>query len=242
VRATYVIYIGFTSRGDKLQSIQRCIKVETILFEEAILKLLGLCGSPSKQSKTLLVLQRAVDDACHADAQLQTEIINLRDRNIDFCRGSDKESYNSDTMAVIRSIVESDAYIVATPIYRGSYTGILKNIFDIIPNDALRGKPVALIGTGGSDHHYLAIEQELKPLMGFFEAIIVPGYTYAKNDDFSVSGIQAQSVLDSLRKMAEAVVSLAKTLPRDSIGAPPPYIARQSLTDLTTDRALGTLA
>jgi len=41
--------------------------------------------------------------------------------------------------------------LLATPIYRGSLTGALKNLLDHVPVSALRGTPVALVAMGASD-------------------------------------------------------------------------------------------
>src|SRR6059058_3539307 len=85
------------------------------------------------------------------------------------------DSYNSDTQRALALVEAADAYLVATPVYRGTYTGALKNFFDLVPNDPkgsdpLRGKVVGLLATGGSDHHYLVLEHQLRPLFGFFGA------------------------------------------------------------------------
>jgi len=193
------------------------------------MNLLGLSGSPMTQSKTLLAVEKAVEYA-QRDPEVSVSVINIRDYNVDFCRGrDDKDAYGTDTRFILDAICNADALIVGTPIYRGSYTGILKNIFDMLPNDALRGKPVGLIGTGGTDHHFLAVEHELKPLFGFFDALIVPGYAYAKNDDYSEDGIQSERVLENLRQVAEAVVKLGRLVPREIVGASPPEIPRRAL-------------
>ena len=47
-------------------------------------------------------------------------------------------------------IQAADAYIIGTPIYRGAYTGSLKNLLDQVPVEALMGKVAGLIATGGS--------------------------------------------------------------------------------------------
>ena len=118
--------------------------------------------------------------------------------------------------------------------YRGTYTGILKNIFDLIPNDAMTGKPVGLVATGGSDHHYLALEHELKPLLGFFMSLVLPGVVYANNGHFSLGKIDSDELLIKLKQLGESVVNFHKILPVDRlsiIGALAPTIKRESLSN-----------
>lgn len=52
----------------------------------------------------------------------------------------------------------ADAVVFATPVYRGSMTGALKNLFDALPVSTLEGKPVRLVAMGASRHHFLGAE------------------------------------------------------------------------------------
>lgn len=194
------------------------------------MKLVGISGSPSVRSKTLLAVRRALEFAAESDAELEVTLINLRDYDIVFCDGREPELYEGDTRTVIDEVTSADAVIVGSPMYRGSYTGRLKNLFDVLPNDAVRGKPVGLIATGGSDHHYLAIDHELRPLMAFFGAHTIPGAVYANNGHYSGGELVDEEVLDRLRDVALACVHFAQRLgPADAVGPLPPAIKREFL-------------
>ena len=171
--------------------------------------LLAVSGSPSSPSKTVLALEVALAHAAGRDG-VETSLLNLRDHDLVFSDGRDPAGYTGDTRAVIDRVVAADALIVGTPMYRGSYTGRLKNLFDLLPNDALEGKPVGLVATGGTDHHYLAIEHELKPLVGFFRAWAVPGAVYANNTHFSSGALVDDGIRDRLGDLADAVVAFAQ--------------------------------
>jgi MsuE subfamily FMN reductase len=193
------------------------------------MELLGLSGSPTTRSKTRIAVEEAVAHAQATWPELSAEVIHIRDHDVEFCDGRDPSLYEGDTRMIIDRIVAADALIVGTPMYRGSYSGVLKNVFDVIPNDALHGKPVGLIATGGSDHHYLAIEHELKPVIGFFSGHAIPGAVYANNQHYSNGDLVDEGILDRLGRLAEAVVRFAQEVPRDLVGAAPPAITRQSL-------------
>lgn len=193
-------------------------------------KLLGISGSPSVGgSKTLLALHAAVDHVRAAYPDVATEIVNLRDYDVVFCDGRDPDLYEGDTRLVIDKVVEADALIVGTPMYRGSYTGVLKNLFDVLPNDALEGKPVGLVATAGSDHHFLAVEHELKPLIGFFYGHPLPGAAYLHNAHFAGGKLVDEDMISRLHQLADAVVEFARRVPRGMVGAARPVIRRQSL-------------
>lgn len=194
------------------------------------MRLLGLSGGLSL--KTLVAIEKALEFAKQYDSTVDVEALNIGEYDVQFCDGRDPAKYEGDSKLVIDKIVEADAVLIGTPMYRGTYTGLLKNVFDLIPNDALLGKPVGLIATGGSDHHYLAIEHELKPIMGFFLAHVLPGGVYASNEHYSDSDLVGEDVLERLEQLAKSIVNFAKIIPSDRlsiVGALGPTIYRKSL-------------
>jgi len=84
----------------------------------------------------------------------------------------------------LAAVEQADVLVVATPVYRGSYTGLFKHFFDFIHQDALIDKPVLLAATGGSQRHALVIDHQLRPLFSFFQARTLPLGIYATDEDF----------------------------------------------------------
>ncbi|TCK25186.1 NADPH-dependent FMN reductase [Pseudonocardia endophytica] len=195
------------------------------------MKLLGISGSPSTPSKTLLLVEAVVGHARSSEPNVDASVVNLRDRDVILSDGRDPADYEGDTRAVIDEVVAADALVVGTPMYRGGYTGRLKNLFDVLPNDALEGKPVGIVATGGSDHHFLAIEHELKPLVGFFRAYPVPGAVYAHDGHFAGGEISDEGIVHRTRQLAGTLVEFASRMPRTLYGADGPAIPRRFLRD-----------
>jgi FMN reductase len=100
----------------------------------------------------------------------------------------------ADAEAALRRIETADALIVATPVYKGSYTGLFKHLFDFVDTDALRGKPVALVATGGGERHALVVEHQLRPLFGFFQARTLPTAVYGASAEFDGITVRAESL------------------------------------------------
>ena len=98
------------------------------------MKVLGICGSHKEKSTTLVFLERALG-ACRKQG-LGTEVLVLFDKEIKPCVVCDlcKTKYDCsihDDMGAIRSKMESaDAIIMASPVYFGSVSGKMKNLFD----------------------------------------------------------------------------------------------------------------
>jgi NAD(P)H-dependent FMN reductase len=193
------------------------------------MKLLGISASLSPRSKTLLAVKKAVDFSINYSPNIEAELLNLKDYDIQFCDGRDPENYTGDTKAVINKILEADAFIIGTPIYRGSLSGALKNVFDVIPNHALRGKVIGFIATGGTYHHFLAIEHQLHPIAGYFSAYVVPGGVYVNNDHYSDSDLVSSEILGRIEQLGKSINDMHVKLGGSDLGVEKPMIPRLGL-------------
>jgi len=107
--------------------------------------------------------------------------------------------------AVRDAVLAADLVVVATPIYRATYSGLLKVFFDLLPNAALAGKVAVPIASGGSLAHQLAIEHGLRPLLGSLGAIVVATGVYASPQQFSNGSPEASVIERVERSVAEAL-------------------------------------
>lgn len=87
-------------------------------------------------------------------------------------------------LAVVEAIEHADILVVTSPVYKGSYSGLFKHVFDFVDLNALIGRPVILSATGGGPRHSLMVEHQLRPLFGFFSALTVPTAVYAEDSSF----------------------------------------------------------
>lgn len=173
-------------------------------------------------------LHRAVSEALQratAAGAAQAELIDLGQVQIAFADGRPPEQLGDDTAAVVTAIERADAVIVATPVYRGSLTGALKNLLDHVPVAALQGVPTGIVAMGATDHHFLGAERHLRDVLAFFGAHVLPTAVYLSSRDFSegAPGERAASELDAL--LASAVELAGALSDRPPLG-PAPFAAR----------------
>jgi NAD(P)H-dependent FMN reductase len=150
--------------------------------------IVGVSGAvgPTKRTTQLVELAlNALRDGGH-----ETDLLDLRDYDLAWCDGRDPSTYDQVTVDAIERIARCHGCIVATPVYRASFSARLKNLFDLLPADVLKHKPVGLIAAGGSLEHRLAIDYALRPLLGQFGALVVPDVIYSVPEDF-VNGAPA---------------------------------------------------
>lgn len=123
--------------------------------------ILLLSGSPSVNSRSGALLEYARQHFTSVGIHART--FGLRDFPAEDLILGRYDSPAFDTIK--RLLTEADALVVATPIYKASFTGGLKALLDILPQSALRGKTVLPLATGGSPAHQLAIDYALKPVL-----------------------------------------------------------------------------
>jgi len=70
----------------------------------------------------------------------------------------------------LAEVARAQVVLIATPIYKAAYSGVLKSFLDLLPPDALRGKTVLPLATGGSIAHLLALDYALKPVLSVLGA------------------------------------------------------------------------
>lgn len=148
------------------------------------LRIAGFAGSLGRPSKTRALVELATTRAA-ARFGGTGATYDLRDLLPSLGTAAMLDDLDAPARAVVAAILSADALVVGSPVYKGSYTGLFKHLFDLVDPAALAGKPVLLTATGGGEKHALVIEHQLRPLFGFFEAVGLPTGIYASAADFS---------------------------------------------------------
>lgn len=163
-------------------------------------RFVAFAGSWSRPSKTRLL---ADEIASRAVARFggSAHVFDVGDLGPDF--GSLRDAADALHVAHLRAFLAADALIVASPVYKGSYTGLFKHFLDLLDPAALAGKPVLLAATGGGERHALVIEHQLRPVFGFFEAQTLATGVYASAADFGPQGLAEGPVSQRVDRAVE---------------------------------------
>lgn len=140
----------------------------------------------------------------------QIEVINLADYEVEFSDGRSYLDYSGDTGTVVRKLMDADVIVIATPVFQASIPGVLKNVFDLLPQDAFLDKTVGMIMMAGTDKHYLVAEQQLIPILSFMKANIVQNYVFALQQDIVQGEIISQDVLFRLDRLVDEIMMSAR--------------------------------
>jgi FMN reductase len=190
------------------------------------MKLVAVIGSATPPGRLGRATSEAVARAADRGDGLEAETIDLAERRIAPADGRPPEQLGDDTAAVVREIALADAVLLATPVYRGSLTGVLKNLLDHVPIEALERKPTAIVAMGASQHHYLGAERHLRDVLAFFGADICPVAAYLTSADFE-DGAPIAAAEDQLDAVLAELVDRAAALPGPRADRLPPLAARR---------------
>jgi FMN reductase len=135
--------------------------------------------------------------------------LNLGDHRISFADGRPLEQLSDDSAAVVRRLADADAVLLASPVYRGTYTGALKNLLDLAPIDALRGKPVGIVAMGATLHHYLGVDWQLRAVLGWFGARVTPTSVYLDSSHFRDGALADAPSRAALGALVDALLDMS---------------------------------
>jgi FMN reductase len=114
-------------------------------------------GNPKFRSRTWAAARRLAELLTGAEPDV---VIDLVDLGPGLLNPSDP-----DLEAAVRAVTEADLVIVASPTYKGSYTGMLKLFLDALPAGALRGVTAIPLMLGAHWRHGMAADLLLKPVL-----------------------------------------------------------------------------
>jgi FMN reductase len=172
----------------------------------AELQLVAVLGSVTPPGR----LRRAVAEALERAGGdgVRAQLVDLAEVRIAFADGRPPEELGDDTARVVEAIARADGVLLATPVYRGSLTGALKNLLDHVPVPALDGKPVALVAMGGTAHHFLGADRHLRDVLAFFGALVTPVAAYLTASEFA-EGAPSEDAAERLDALLADLVELA---------------------------------
>jgi NAD(P)H-dependent FMN reductase len=129
----------------------------------------AIAGSLRAESHTRTALDRALDAAESAGAD--AEPLDLRSFEVPPLN-PDVDG-QGDSAAFTRRVRAADAILLGTPMYHGSYSGVLKNALDHCGFDEFEGKTVGLLGVSGGAFPITALDH-LRSVCRALDAWVLP--------------------------------------------------------------------
>ena len=174
--------------------------------------LLGIHGSVTRPGRLYRALELALQAVGNGENSVSTSLLHLGDHQISFADGRPLPDFSDETESVVERVMAADMYIIATPIFRASFTGALKNLLDLVPVEGLMGKACGLLAMGATDHHYLTVDTQLRPVLAWFGAHLVPGAVYLQSRHFQDGQLADAQAISDLNSLAKAVIAMQRAI------------------------------
>lgn len=188
------------------------------------IEIAAVYGAATPPGRLALALDTAIGSLTSA-AGVTVARVDLHGAPLAFAGTSPADDVDEATRSAVAAIERADAVLIASPVYRGSMPGVLKNLLDLVPLEALRGKPVGLVVVGATPHHYLGVDRHLRDVLSWFGALALPVSVYLTNDDFADRSL-SEGAAAELRELAAGLVQAAR-LARGGLDGPAPLAARR---------------
>lgn len=164
---------------------------------------LGISGSPASASSSRRLVEQAL--ILLSGRGWETDLVDLSalPAGALLSRGEDPA-----VSEALDRVTRARILVIGTPIYRATYTALLKTIFDLMPQDYLAGKVAVLIATGAIAEHMLAVDHGLRPLIASLAGVSAAAGIYATPADFA-DGAPGEALAQRLVDAVDEALRLA---------------------------------
>jgi len=175
------------------------------------MSVLLIAGSPSARSRTAALLQAVGQRLSARGASVQH--LQVRDLAAQALLQGDVGDPSISQAAGLVAL--ASVIVIATPVYKAAYSGVLKAFLDLLPQDALKGKTVLPMATGGSPNHMLAVDYAVRPVLQALGAEHIRQSIYAVDAQIALLPEGAFQLDERIaQRLDEAVDGLLAERPR----------------------------
>jgi FMN reductase len=158
------------------------------------LRLVVVSAGASDPSSTAMLADRlaarTVAAAASHGAEIAVTTIELRAMANEIGAALVSQNLGPKLTAAVEALGAADGVIAATPIYKAGVSGLFKGFFDVLDNDLLIGKPVALAATAGTARHALVVDEAMRSLFAYMRTLTIPTAVFAATEDWSGGGLE----------------------------------------------------
>ncbi|HKW41477.1 MAG TPA: NAD(P)H-dependent oxidoreductase [Gemmatimonadales bacterium] len=172
------------------------------------LTVVGVSGSPSATSKSRVLVEHALD--CLAERGAVTQLVDLALLPAEALLGRGTAPA---VTAALEATLRAGIVVAGTPVYRATYSGLLKLFFDLLPQDSLVGKVGVPIVTGHGAAHALSLDHGMRPLFASLGATVIAGGVYATSAQFP-DGKPHADLLQAVERAVREALALAGATPK----------------------------
>lgn len=130
--------------------------------------------------------------------------------------GDQKSHPNKNVREFVSLVQQVDGFVFGSPLYHGSYTGVIKNALDTLPAKALEHKPVGLVSHSSNARSCTAPCNQLRPVVRALAGYSIQLQIGTVGEDYKISRgrltIQNPKVTKRVDSLVNELVVLSSAL------------------------------
>lgn len=158
------------------------------------LRLVVVSAGASDPSSTAMLADRlaarTVAAAEARGAEIAVTTVELRAMANEIGAALVSQNLGPKLTAAVEALGAADGIIAATPIYKAGVSGLFKGFFDVLDDDLLIARPVALAATAGTARHALVVDEAMRSLFAYMRTLTIPTSVFAATEDWSGGGLE----------------------------------------------------
>lgn len=131
------------------------------------MKILLICGSIAQNSHTKALL-KYIENLLN-EYKCKTILWDLKEKPLSIAlpqyHRNPWQSPDKSVREFVKVTQESNGFVLGSPIYHGSFSGVLKNALDNLHFDAFRDKPVGLVSNSSTIRNCTQPAEHLRPVV-----------------------------------------------------------------------------
>ncbi|WP_442602831.1 NADPH-dependent FMN reductase [Paenibacillus sp. KN14-4R] len=148
-------------------------------------RILLISGSMANPAHTTTLIQYIANQLEKRDCSIT--IWNLQEKPLPFLdpkfHHNPAEHPDPTVQEFVQIASKADAFVIGTPNYHNSYSGVVKNALDILNFDQFKNKPVGLVANGGGIRSTQPVDHLRIVIRGLL-GIAIPVQVVTCNNDF----------------------------------------------------------
>ncbi len=178
------------------------------------MRVLLICGSVAQKSHTRALVSHIEELLKQAGAK--TEVWDLKTQPIPIVlpeyHQDPTKNPDVSVQKFVQSVENADAIVLGTPLYHGSYSGVLKNALDNLRGNAFKTKWVGLAGNTGSLRADMVAFSHLRHVVNTLVGYTIQTMVKTNEDDYEeVSGrymVKSPTVLDRTVRFVQELTTV----------------------------------
>ena len=167
------------------------------------MKVVVISGSPRKNAKTQLAMKYVFEYT--KTKGVEVDFVNLSEDEVEYFKGSEEE-YTQVTKDAAKKIMESDVWLIGTPIYNSFFSSALKNLFEYVDYKKTQGKVAGIVIMASGNIGFIGVQTLLTQLLSYFRVITNPKAVFLTVDSISENKLSNESAKKRLIEMVDATL------------------------------------